>query len=330
MAHRLVFMGSDAIALPALDWIASDAGRKFAEVVAVYTQPDRASGRGQKLKSNAIKAWATERGVPVRQPEKLTADELAAFRDFRPAAALVMAYGRILRQEWIDAPARGIWNLHVSLLPRHRGASPIQGAIASGDRETGVTLMRMVRRLDAGPMLGVERVPIEVFETAGSLEAKLAEACVPLLERHFPSVFELSPELRDQDETRATFTRRLRKDDGRIDFGTRADVLAKRINALFPWPGAYFEYRDEAIKVGLAEASPQSSSAVEPGTILATDAAVVVVAAAPGAVRLLKLQRPGGRMMSAAEFVRGHPLPPGTVLVSVPMTELVADRPYKG
>ena len=148
---RTVFMGSDAIALPWLNWLADEA-RGLVTVVAVYTQPDRAVGRGQKVQPNAIKLWAEARGLPVHQPEKLTPEELDRLKAVQPDLVLIMAYGHILRQDYIGAPRLGTLNLHTSLLPKYRGASPIQTAIARGDRQTGVTLMRIVPALDAGPI----------------------------------------------------------------------------------------------------------------------------------------------------------------------------------
>ncbi len=325
--HRLVFMGSDPIALPALDWLRENAADRVT-LVGVYTQPDRPHGRGQKLMPNAIKSWALARSVPVLQPSKLRPDDLAGFRALAPDAVLVMAYGHILRQDWLDGPPRGIWNLHTSLLPKFRGASPIQAAIAAGESETGVTLMRMVLRLDAGPILDVERVKVDSLETGASLEAKLAAAGVPLVARNLPHLFSPAPPVQPQDDTAASFTRRLRKDDGQLDFRVPASVLARRINALNPWPGATFRHQDVDIRVGLADigASPEAP----PGTVLRWPTANgLVVATGHGAVRLLQLQRPGGRMLTGDEFLRGHPIPPGTVLPSADMPDLVARVPFK-
>ncbi len=329
-------MGSDSIALPALDWLWT-AGRSVADLVAVYTQPDRPHGRGQKLAPNAIKTWALERGLPVHQPEKLTPEAREVFAALAPDAALVMAYGHILRQDWIDAPAFSIWNLHASLLPGYRGASPIQGAIAHGERASGVCLMRIVRALDAGPVLDRESVSIGARDTAADLEAKLAACCVPLLARSLSRALAPEPPVEEQDHARATFTRRLRKEDGRLDFRAPAAVLARRINALFPWPGAFFALGEETIRAGLAEVAPADAlpsagtNAAAPGTILAADAAGLVVATGAGeAVRLLRLQRPGGRMLAAGEFLRGHALQRGGIIASAEMPELVASQPFKG
>lgn len=324
-------MGSDPIALPLLDWLVHEA-RAQVEVAGVFTQPDRPAGRGQKLAANAIKAWALARELPVLQPEKLTPGDLAALRDLAPTAVLVMAYGHILRPDWLAAPPRGIWNLHTSILPKFRGAAPIQAAIVAGDATTGVTLMRMVLRLDAGPVLDVERVTVDELETGATLDEKLSHACVPLVARNLAQLFAEAPPLQPQDEAQATFTRRLRKEDGSLDFRAPAAVLARRINALFPWPGAFFNWSGEIIRVGLAEADEavSSSGAMLPGTVLAPgERPGLMVATGGGALRLLRLQRPGGRMLPAAEFLRGHPLPPGTLLPSAVMPELIAATPFK-
>jgi methionyl-tRNA formyltransferase len=323
-------MGSDAIALPALEWLWGE-GRAWAEIVAVYTQPDRPHGRGQHLAPNAVKSWAAARGIPVLQPNKLDRGALEAFAALRPDAALVMAYGHILRQEWIDTPRFSIWNLHASLLPQFRGASPIQGAIATGVRETGVCLMRMVRALDAGPVLDRAIVPVDELETGATLEAKLAACCVPLLRRSLGAMLDDDPAVSGQEHDRATYTRRLRKEDGGIDFHAPAHVLARRINALFPWPGAFFSWDGDNIRVGLASARREDGKPAPPGTVLPSSGDALCIAAGDGAVlQILRLQRPGGRMLPAADFLRGCRLPAGTVLSSAPMPELVSMQPFKG
>lgn len=334
---RIVFLGSDAIALPMLEWLAGE-GAAWAEVVAVFTQPDRAVGRGQKVTPNAIKQWALARGLPVWQPEKLTEavrDELAALR---PDLALVMAYGHILREAFIATPRLGTVNLHASLLPKYRGASPIQTAIASGERETGVALMRIVRQLDAGPVADVERVPIAPLDTALEVEAKLAAACVPLVRRTLPRLAAGELAFVPQEEARATFCRRLTKEDGALDFAAPAAVLAARVNGLFPWPGCTVEIAGQTVKLGLAEVAGEaagggpSARAGEqdtPGIVAGSDTDGLLVTTGAGVLRLRKLQRPGGKMLPAAEFLRGFPVPAGTRLASRPMPPLVADAPFR-
>ena len=185
-ALRLVFMGSDPIALPLLDWLAGE-GAGCAQVVAVFTQPDRPVGRGQKVTANGIKLWAQAKGIPVHQPDRITEVVRLELAACAADLALVMAYGHILRDDVIATPRLGTFNLHTSLLPAYRGASPIQTAVASGERETGVTYMRIVRQLDAGPSLDAERVAIAPTDTALEVEAKLSAACIPLVGRGAPA-----------------------------------------------------------------------------------------------------------------------------------------------
>jgi methionyl-tRNA formyltransferase len=321
---RLVFFGSDAIALPLLDRLAGE-GSALAQVVAVFTQPDRPSGRGQKTEPNAIKRWALARNLPVFQPEKTDEAARTQLAALKADVGLVMAYGHLLRDDFIATPRLGLLNLHTSLLPKYRGASPIQTAIACGERETGITLMRIVRKLDAGPIVDAGRVPILARDTAADIEAKLAAACWPLLARALPKLYDETFALTPQDETQATYCRRLTKDDGALDFATPAAVLAARINGLFPWPGCAVEISGQPVKLGLAglEAATAPAGA---GTVLGADAESLRVAAAPGVLRLLRLQRPGGKMLPAPEFLRGFSVAPGTVLASRPMAPLLEHR----
>lgn len=321
---RLVFLGSDPIALPLLNWLA-DEGSAVAEVVAVFTQPDRATGRGQKIQPNAIKEWALGRHLPVLQPDKLTADVRTQLAGFNADVALVMAYGHILRDEFIATPRLGTLNLHTSVLPKLRGASPIQTAVATGERETGVTLMRIVRKLDAGPIADVERVAIGALDTALEIEAKLASACVPLVARALPRLAAGTLTFAEQSEADATYCRKLQKDDGVLDFALPAAALAARINGLYPWPSCAIEVNGQPIKLGLADVV-ETGAPVDPGVVVGTDNVGLVVQTASGMLRLRRLQRPGGRMLPAAEFLRGFPISLGTRIASRPMTPLLGPR----
>lgn len=323
---KLVFLGSDSIALPLLEWL-EGAGRDVAQICAVFTQPDRPVGRGQKITPNAIKQWALARNIPVYQPDKLRAEALAQLRALNADVSLVMAYGHILRQEFIDAPRLGTLNLHASVLPKYRGASPIQSAVAMGEKETGVSLMRIVRELDAGPVADVEHVPIESTDTALEIETKLAEACVPLLTRGLPALAEGRLEFQEQDHTAATFCRRLTKADGVLDFAKPAAQLAARINGLFPWPACVATIGEHALKFGLADAI---DGQLVPGRIGHGDAEGLWIGTGRGILRVKRLQRAGGRMLPAGEFLRGVALEPGTQIQSQPMPELVASKPFRG
>ena len=325
-------MGSDSVALPLLDWLAGE-GSALAAVAAVYTQPDRPAGRGQQVAAGPVKRWAEARGLPVRQPEKLDAAELAWVAAQGADLALVMAYGHLLGEEFIATPRLGTLNLHASLLPKYRGASPIQSAVAGGERETGVTLMRVVRRMDAGPVADCERVAIGPLDAAPDVEARLARACVPLLARALPRLQAGRLEFVSQDDAQASYCRRLTKADGRLDFAAPAAALAARINGLHPWPGCAVEVDGLTIRLGLADTVARLRQGyggqAGPGTVLGADSEGLLVATGDGCLRLRRLQRPGGKMLPAPEFLRGRPVPAGTVLASQPMTALTGPAPFR-
>lgn len=320
---RLVFLGADVIALPLLEWLAGD-GADVARVVGVFTQPDRATGRGQQVRPHPIKLWAEARGLPVHQPEKLTEEARLQLAVLDADVGLVMAYGHILRDDFMQTPRLGMLNLHTSLLPKYRGASPIQSAIVNGETETGVTLMRIVRRLDAGPMADVERVAVGPLDTAAEIETRLGAACVPLLARALPRLAAGTLEFAPQDDAAATYCRKLAKEDGGLDFSAPARQLAARINGLHPWPGVVVELMGQTVKLGLADVVPDGAGA--PGEVLGADDAGLKVATGAGVLRLRRLQRPGGRMLPAADFLRGFAVPAGTRLISRPMPALVTTR----
>jgi methionyl-tRNA formyltransferase len=322
---RTVFLGSDAISLPLLDWLAGPVGSALVELTAVYTQPDRPVGRGQKIQANAIKQWALARGLPVHQPEKITPEARAAYAASAPELALVMAYGHILRDDFIAVPPLGTLNFHASLLPEYRGASPIQTAVARGAPQTGVSLMRIVRQLDAGPVADREVVRIDSMDTALEVEQKLAAACVPLLARALPRLIAGELPFVEQDHAAATFCRKLTKDDAALDFAVPAAVLAARVNGLNPWPAAQVEWQGQPLKFGLADAVAGRAA---PGEVAGADAEGLLVGTADGLLRVRRLQKPGGKMLPAAEFLRGSPIAAGTVFASRPMAPLVDTRPF--
>ncbi|MDA7916589.1 methionyl-tRNA formyltransferase [bacterium] len=317
---RLVFMGSDPIALPLLEWLVGQEGRKQVELVSVFTQPDRPVGRGQRVVANGIKTWAIAQGIDVLQPPKLTEDVREQLVEMNADVSLVMAYGHILRDAFIETPRFGTLNLHASLLPNYRGASPIQSAILNGDAKTGISLMRIVRELDAGPVADVEEVTIEKFDTALEIETKLAGACVPLVARNLPALVSGALEFVEQAHGAATFCRKLTKSDGVLDFNASAEMLAARINGLHPWPGCRVLIDDQSVRIALAESAAGEG---EPGVIVGQDDAALIVGTGNGLLRLLQLQRPGGKMLPAADFLRGFPVSPGIKLPAVDMPVLI-------
>lgn len=322
---RTVFLGSDAISLPLLDWLVGPEGSALVELTAIYTQPDRPVGRGQKIQANALKQWALARGLPVHQPERLTPEVRAAYAASAPELALVMAYGHILRDDFIAVPPLGTLNFHASLLPHYRGASPIQTSVANGEAETGVSLMRIVRQLDAGPVADREAVRIDRIDTALEIEQKLAAACAPLLARALPLLLAGRLAFVEQDHAAATFCRKLTKEDAALDFAVPASVLAARINGLNPWPAAQVEWQGQPLKFGLADAVAGSAA---PGEVVGADAEGLLIGTAAGLLRVRRLQKPGGKMLAAADFLRGSPVAAGTVFASRPMALLVDTKPF--
>lgn len=322
---RTVFLGSDAISLPLLDWLVGPEGSALVELTAIYTQPDRPVGRGQKIQANAIKQWGLARGLPVHQPEKLTPEVRDAYAASAPDLALVMAYGHILRDDFIAVPPLGTLNFHASLLPHYRGASPIQTSVANGEPETGVSLMRIVRQLDAGPVADRESVCIDSLDTALEIEQKLAAACVPLLARALPRLLAGELSFVEQDHASATFCRKLTKDDAALDFAAPAAVLAARINGLNPWPAAQVDWQGQPLKFALADAVEGSAS---PGEVSGVGAEGLLIGTAAGLLRVRRLQKPGGKMLPAADFLRGSPVAVGTVFASRPMAPLVDTKPF--
>ena len=325
IALKVAFFGSDPIALPLLNWLRDEASERV-ELIAIYTQPDRPVGRGQKLRANEIKQWALEHSLPVHQPEKLTNDIRLEFAALCVDVSLVMAYGHILKQDFIDTPRLGTLNFHASLLPHYRGASPIQTAIASGEKTTGISLMRIVKALDAGPVADTETVDIDPQDTAIEVEAKLSAACVPLLSRNLESLIKAELVFSEQEHSAATFCRRLTKSDGGLDLSRPASTLAARINGLFPWPASNVSINGQMVKIGLAESIPGEG---KEGSILGSDDDALLVGTGSGVLRLCRLQRPGGRMLPARDFLRGFPIEEGTHIESMPMGKLVSAAPFR-
>lgn len=321
-------MGADAIALPLLEWLRMEASAHGAQLKAVFSQPDRPKGRGQKLQANPVSEWALEHEVPLFRPDKPGQAEEQWLRQEGIAFVLVMAYGHILKKSLLEVPPQGFVNFHASLLPKFRGASPVETAVSSGETHTGVTLMRIIPRMDAGPGCDAERVRIETGETAGELRQKLARACVPLIARNLETLLAGTAEFREQNETDATYCRKLTKADGALDFSQPASVLASRINGLDPWPGCYAMHGENRLKLRHAVAEPYESGA-QPGFVLEAYTDSVRIVTGEGLLCVKELQRPGGKMLPARDFLLGYALEPGSIFSSVPMSRLVYDQPCR-
>ena len=304
---RLAFMGAPDFALPSLQALA-DAGH---EIAAVYAQPPRASGRGHQARPGPVHALALARGWPARTPASLKEPaEQAAFADFSLDVAVVAAYGLILPPALLAAPRFGCVNVHASLLPRWRGAAPIQRAILAGDAETGVTIMQVDEGLDTGPLLLAEAVPIAAAETAETLHDRLAVLGARLIVEALEGLAAGRLRARPQPADGVTYAAKLQRGEGRLDWRRPAAELERAVRAFTPWPGAEFEVNDTHIKVLTAEAVAGDSAAA-PGTVLD---AQLTVACGEGALRLRKVQRAGKAALDAAAFLRGFALAPGTRL----------------
>ena len=298
---RLVFAGTPDFALASLQALVA-AGRK---PVAVLTQPDRPAGRGKKLTASPVKRYALEQGIPVQQPTTLRDDaavaELAALQ---PDLLIVAAYGLILPQSVLDIPTRGCLNVHASVLPRWRGAAPIQASILAGDTTTGVSLMSMTAGLDCGPVFHIEEIAIGDAETAGELHDRLAALGGEALVAHLDAIITGQLAAVEQDESLATYAPKIAKEDARIDWALPADEVARRIRAYNPFPGAFTHVGGglPATRIKIWRASVAAGSGT-PGTVLQFDRDAIVIACGDGAVSLEELQLPGKRRAPVHEFV---------------------------
>jgi methionyl-tRNA formyltransferase len=279
-----------------------------------------------QLQANAIKRWAIARGIDVQQPRRCGPAETALLRERGIDLVLVMAYGQILKPDLLAAPPLGVVNFHASLLPRLRGASPIHTAIALGLPQTGVSLMRIIPQLDAGPVADTESVPILATDHPRDLHQRLALACVPLLQRNLGQLLNGSLTFHEQDPQRVSYCRIIDKEDAALDFNQPAAVLANRIRAFQPWPGATFNHNGCPIKVLAAQAANRSCDA-QPGTLLVEHSSCAI-ACADGLLELTTLQRPGGRPLPADAFLRGYQLSSGEHIPSHPTRPLEAPTPF--
>jgi len=301
--RRIVFAGTPEFARPALETLIQRPGQ---HPLAVLTQPDRPAGRGRKLTPSPVKQAAQAAGIEVLQPDSLKADSaLAALERLAPDLIITAAYGLLLPKRVLDLPALGCWNLHASLLPRWRGASPIQQAILAGDAETGVTLMQMEAGLDSGPILCQQAVPIGREETAGELHDRLAELAAEVLAEALDRLAQDAlPSPEPQPGRGVTHAPLIRKSDAEIDWREPAETLARQVRAFNPWPVAFGKLADQPVRIFRARALADSGPGA-PGAVRTRSG--LDVACGRGWLRILELQSPGRRRMPADEWLNAHP-----------------------
>lgn len=311
---RIVFIGAGDIGLPSLEALIAAGDHTL---VAVVTQPDKPVGRSQKLTPSAIKLRALAAGVPILQPEKVSGviDEL---KSLRADVFVVVAYGQILSRAVLDVPMKACLNIHASLLPRHRGASPIQAAIREGDADTGITVMWMDEGLDTGDVLFMTPVEIAPDDTGGSLHDRLASVAPGSLMSALHAIAAGTAPRNPQDASRATLTKKLERHHGRITWERSADEIERLIRAYDPWPGTYgllptADGKSMQLKVHRARVVGGAEACPIGGTVVAADDRLLI-ACGSGVLELLEVQAEGRKRMSAADFLRGHPLSVGARL----------------
>ena len=305
-ATRIVFAGTPDFAVPSLQAVAAHPG---CEIVAVYTQPDRPAGRGRRLRASAVKQTALELGLPVEQPGTLRdAGATARLAAFRPDLMIVAAYGLLLPQAVLDIPALGCVNVHASVLPRWRGAAPVQHAILAGDATTGITLMQMDAGLDTGDMLAKCETPIGARETAGELTDRLAGLGARLLAVKLDAIVAGTLEPEAQDEQRVTLAPKIRKRAAAIDWSRPAAALGRQVRAFNPWPVAQTQWQGRQLRIWQAQALTQQPAGATAGAVVATSELGIDVATGEGVLRVERLQPAGKRSMSARDFLNAHDL----------------------
>ena len=308
MRPPVVFMGSPEFAVPSLDALA-----QIADVRLVVTQPDKPKGRGRALAPPPVKEAALRHGLRVLQPTKVknNDDLLADLRRAAPAVIVVVAYGRILPKPILELPPRGCINVHASILPKYRGAAPIQWAIARGERETGVTIMQMDEGMDTGAMLLVEKIPIADDDSAQTLSDKLSRLGAQALVRALPGVIDGTLTPKPQDPAAATHAPLLTKEHGRVDFSKPAREVRDWIRAMDPWPGAETSLAGEPLKLFAPKLISGGGVA---GTVMGADRDGLLIACGEGAVGIGELQLPGKKRMPAKALLAGHAIPTGSKL----------------
>jgi len=309
---RLIFLGTPEFAVPILATLLNSDH----EVVGVVTQPDRPKGRHLKLTSSAIKLFAQEKGLVLYQPEKVSAPEfLDSMRQLKPDLAIVASFGQIFKKELLELPRLGCWNVHASLLPKYRGATPITRSILEGKSKTGVSLMKMGEGIDDGPVLAQATQSIQPDDTRGELEIRLAELGADLIRENLEVILNQKWEPKPQEHSLATYTTKLKKEESKISWGKSALEIHNLVRAMNPTPGAFSFWRGDRLKIWRTEILKETSK--QPGEIFKVLKDQVYVATGSGGIALKEVQLPGKKSMSISTFCAGHSMTQGDFFENV-------------
>jgi methionyl-tRNA formyltransferase len=303
---RVVFLGTPEFAVPTLEALAVNGH----EILAVYTQPDRPKGRGNQLAASPVKEAAIRLGLEVMQPERIRRPEnIATLAAMKPDVMVVVGYGQIIPHSIIDIPLHGILNVHASLLPKLRGAAPIQWAIANGDSETGVTIMRIDAGLDTGDMMLKAATAIRPHETAPELSLRLSQTGAELLIEALQNITSGSATYEKQNDAEATLAPILKKEDGRVDWSRTSSEIDNRLRGFTPWPGAFSGFRGQLLQITRAAVSPQTST-LTPGTIIKDKRSLLVACGRASTLEIQELQLQGKKRVAAESFLNGYSFAP--------------------
>lgn len=312
---RVVFAGTPDFAVPSLEVLLESS---LAGLVAVYCQPDRPSGRGRTIRPGPVKSKATQAAVPVYQPEKInTPEAIAQLQSLKPDLVLVVAYGALLKKQHLEIPRLGCFNLHASLLPRWRGAAPIQRSIEAGDTMSGVSLMRIVEELDAGPVLAQSEINLAEHVTGGWLHDRLSEMAANLLIQNLPALASGKLKEQPQNVSQVTYAKKLGREESWVNWTDSAGQIERRIRAFDPWPGCLFSIEGKTLKILKASTTSHQASTT-PGQVLQAGPEGIVVQSGQDAIRIEQVQKPGGKAMRVADYLNGHPVRTDIILDPVP------------
>ncbi len=296
MPHKIIFMGTPEFSVPPLEALA----KSSYEIVYVYTQPPKESNRGQKLNPSPIQKCSDNLNIPVRSPSSLnTQEELRFFKNLNPDIVVVVAYGKIIPKKFLDIPKKGFLNIHASLLPKWRGAAPIQRAIINLDKETGISMMKIVEKLDSGPVMKTIKIEISSLDTSGEVLKKLSIVGSNKIKEAVDDIFEDKAKFIEQNHNQATYAKKIKKTEARIDWEDNAKNIIGKINGLNPNPGAWFEYKKKRFKIWKASIFEKKGNS---GTILDSN---FTIACKDQSIKIIQVQREGKNKLLLKDFLKG-------------------------